>query len=376
MPSPLLLVACWVCALLGPASLLLIPALIAGTIALASRRRWIGLSALVALNPLTVLFVGGIVSYIGGAPCFRTAGYLDIEAFNLDPSSRCFWSGGGGCLLSGNEWVYITPHNLALRLMSRTFGPPSRSYDGPYPSKDEALALVAGAASVPLSGLMADRIEVDGRACSLEEGVGYALVTGLGFFPEYEADTPEEERIKVSAAIHQERCLVLRIRQEEVRGDYLVLSDTANGKPFAYFDLPRRGRSGPPVRYYDPKYLHALQSAAEKGEAGTLERLAGQGVAIDLQTRTGRTALMTAVNCGHVEAVSALLAQGADVNLKDNNEQTALYLLGQDHGAICALLLEYGADVNVRDHRKMTPLMYAVAYGSRSVAKMLLSAGG
>ena len=350
MPSPLLLLACWVCALLGLS--LVIIALIAGAIALASRRRWIGLSVLVALNPLTVLFVGGIVSYVGGAPCLRTAGYLDIEAFNLDPSTRCFWRSSGGCLSSGNEWVYIIPHNLALRLMSRTFGPPSRSYDGPYPSKDEALALVAGAASVPLSGLMADRIEVDGRACSLEEGVGYALVTGLGFFPEYEADTPGEERIKVSAAIHQERCLVLRIRQEEVRGDYLVLSDTANGKPFAYFDLPRRGRSGPPVRYYDPKYIHALQSAAKKGEAGTLERLAGLGVAIDLQTRTGRTALMTAVEHSHVEAVSVLLAHGAAVNIKDNNRQTALHLLGQNEEEIHDLLLQYGADVKVHDYRK------------------------
>jgi hypothetical protein len=355
MPSPLLLVACWVCALLGPASLLLIPALIAGTIALASRRRWIGLSALLALNPLTVLFVGGIVSYVGGAPCLRFVGYPGADAFNLDPSTRCFRT-GGGCLLLGNEWVYLIPHNLALRLMSRTFGPPSRSYDGPYPSKDEALALVSNAPTASVSGLMADRVEAGRKVYLLEEGVGYALVIGLRFFPEYEADTPEEERIKVSAAIHQERCLVLRIRQKDTGHDYVVLCDTANGKPFAYFQLLRKHPTCAPVRYYDPKYVHALQSAAEKGEAGTLERLAGQGVALDLQTRTGRTALMTAVEHSHVEAVSALLAHGADVNLKDGNEQTALYLLGPHDREICALLLEHGADVNVRDRHGKTPL--------------------
>jgi hypothetical protein len=47
----------------------------------------------------------------------------------FDPATRCFRV-GGGCLVSGNEWAFIGPHNMGLRLISRLFGPPPRSYAG------------------------------------------------------------------------------------------------------------------------------------------------------------------------------------------------------------------------------------------------------
>ena len=45
-----------------------------------------------------------------------------------------------------------------------------------------------------------------------------------------------------------------------------------------------------------------------------------------------------------------LLARGADVNVKDNKNQTALMVASQNgHREIVELLLAKGADINARD---------------------------
>lgn len=280
----------------------------------------------------------------------------------------------------GNEWISISPHNSALGLMSWVFGPPSRSYDGPYPSKEQALAILSEATEVAMPDILSDRIPCGPDVCLLEEGVGPALVSGLGFYPLDKPDDSDEDQIKISAVFYQERCLVLRIRQKRNYLDYLLLIDRTKGKPFAYFHIlkegqPRMGRNYHPVNYYDPEYLHALQGAADKGDMESLKRLLDRGVEIDLQTDTGGTALLTAVYRGQAHAVSFLLARGADVNKADNSGHTPLFHLDIDDGTMCALLLKHGADITLRDWWGNTPLLHTVSHGNPDVVEKLLAAG-
>ena len=55
-----------------------------------------------------------------------------------------------------------------------------------------------------------------------------------------------------------------------------------------------------------------------------------------------------------------LLEKGANVDAKDEGEDTPLHLASREgHEAVIALLLEKGTDVNVKDKGGLTPLHYA-----------------
>ncbi|MCL4361835.1 ankyrin repeat domain-containing protein [Candidatus Dependentiae bacterium] len=91
--------------------------------------------------------------------------------------------------------------------------------------------------------------------------------------------------------------------------------------------------------------IQALIEASKKGEAGKIEEIIQSGyVNINVQDITGRTALMWASKFGHVKTVTLLLHSGADVNIKDNYDFTALRLAElNDHEKIIELLNQANA---------------------------------
>jgi len=71
-----------------------------------------------------------------------------------------------------------------------------------------------------------------------------------------------------------------------------------------------------------------------------------------------------------------LLAKKADVNVRNNNGQTALMLAATDgYREVVKLLLAKKALVNARDKNGRTALMFASQGGHRQVKKLLLRAG-
>lgn len=97
-------------------------------------------------------------------------------------------------------------------------------------------------------------------------------------------------------------------------------------------------------------------------------------------TKSGKSALSTAVTYGNVKAVQCLLCANVDVNFADNGGSTALMWASENmhHPAaleILDLLIRSGADVNKPDIYGRTALDRMCASGCAPGVDMLLNAG-
>lgn len=87
-------------------------------------------------------------------------------------------------------------------------------------------------------------------------------------------------------------------------------------------------------------------------------------------------ALSVAAFSGDMAEVEALIAKGADVNAKDENDRTPLsWAAYYDKREVVELLISKGADVNAKDNVGMTPLHEAIRRGKKEFALFLISKG-
>ena len=95
---------------------------------------------------------------------------------------------------------------------------------------------------------------------------------------------------------------------------------------------------------------------------------------VNKQNSFGSTALMLAAWQGQDRVVKLLLDYGADVQLVDNLEETAIHLALTSSGneRTAKLLVNGGADVNRRDRFGRSPLCLAVELGYEGVLDLLL----
>lgn len=155
--------------------------------------------------------------------------------------------------------------------------------------------------------------------------------------------------------------------------------------------------------------LGELSRVAGGGKLGRLRELLANGTQVDAQDHEGATALMHAVENGHVDAVRMLLEMEADVNVPTPRGITALSVAmsrgdeevvqmllerraaantscstgcsvlmaaaGHGHGGVARMLLECGAHANARNSSGCTALMVAAQEGRRELVQVLLEAG-
>ena len=103
------------------------------------------------------------------------------------------------------------------------------------------------------------------------------------------------------------------------------------------------------------------------------------GLALPVHAQANKdlnAALFTAVEQGNFKEVKNLIAQGADVNAKDESEKTPLHFSAQNGDIKMAkLLIKKGAQLEAKDNGNATPLFYAAASDKNKMVKYLLSKG-
>jgi hypothetical protein len=121
-----------------------------------------------------------------------------------------------------------------------------------------------------------------------------------------------------------------------------------------------------------------LMYAAQAGSVARLRRLVAQGAQLELKDYAGRAALFFASQTGRVEAVRELLARGAAAGAADLDGITPLYVASlYGHVEVVRELLAQGAaaNVNAASGSGYTPLHVASYGGHLEVVRELLIRG-
>lgn len=116
-----------------------------------------------------------------------------------------------------------------------------------------------------------------------------------------------------------------------------------------------------------------MEPLPEKQVLATVLALLESGANPNGVDDSGDTALMKAARYGHVNVAAALLAAGAEVNLRAKNGSTALYsaVVGGNPKLLIPLLLKHQADTNVPGYEGRTPLCYAALRRADAVELLL-----
>ena len=86
--------------------------------------------------------------------------------------------------------------------------------------------------------------------------------------------------------------------------------------------------------------------------------------------------IWNAIEVGNIEAVKQYLANGVDVNARDENDSTPLHIaVWEGHKEIAKLLIAAGADVNAKKQGGITPLLITVDNGDRGSIELFIAAG-
>ncbi|MEL6778299.1 MAG: ankyrin repeat domain-containing protein [Cyanobacteria bacterium J06597_16] len=115
----------------------------------------------------------------------------------------------------------------------------------------------------------------------------------------------------------------------------------------------------------------AARSASSIHRADILELLILQGANIDQADSQGRTAMMHAVEKGHLDAIATLINHNANLLLRDTAGQTALMQAKQHHNREIVQVLQQ-AEVS---QQQAVKLLKAVTFGNLAQVQQLLSAG-
>src|SRR5438045_1270422 len=109
-------------------------------------------------------------------------------------------------------------------------------------------------------------------------------------------------------------------------------------------------------------YNEAFRDAASNGDIKEMKRLIADGADINSKNDDGNTALMSAVinvKCP-IDIIKTLIDAGADVNAQDEYGMTALIYSVKVHCMESVqLLLSSGADKELRDKNNKTALIHA-----------------
>ena len=124
----------------------------------------------------------------------------------------------------------------------------------------------------------------------------------------------------------------------------------------------------------------SIREAAKDGNIGAVKQHIAAGTDVDAKTG-GETPLHMAARFGQSQVAELLIAEGADVNAKNDEGKTALHEAAVNgHKEIAQLLIAKGADVNAKvasgPKQGLTPLDAANETNHPETADLLRKHGG
>lgn len=121
---------------------------------------------------------------------------------------------------------------------------------------------------------------------------------------------------------------------------------------------------------------YRLHNAARHDDVRTQQQSLAQGAQLENRDDQGRTALLVATHGNQVAAAKALIEAGADVNAKDNiDDSPYLYAGARGLNDILRLTLSHGADLKSTNRYGGTALIPAAERGHVETVQMLIDAG-
>ena len=119
-----------------------------------------------------------------------------------------------------------------------------------------------------------------------------------------------------------------------------------------------------------------IREAARQGNIEAVKQYLADGVDVNAKDDWGKTPLHSTAEMRRKEIAELLIANGADVNAKDSWGITPLhYATANDQKETVELLIAEGAEVNVKDKYDGTPLHSATANDHKEIAKLLIAEG-
>ncbi|GHS93191.1 hypothetical protein AGMMS49949_06200 [Alphaproteobacteria bacterium] len=143
-------------------------------------------------------------------------------------------------------------------------------------------------------------------------------------------------------------------------------------KVIKIFELNKQGKLGDLVR--NSKLFNAIQN----GDLEAVQQLLNEGADINAKDNSDQTPLFIAVSKKETEIIKLLLdTKGIAVNAKNQEaERTSLHVAARDgFYDIVKLLVEKEADVQAGDKHRSTPLHYAASNGKIDVVEFLVESG-
>jgi ankyrin repeat protein len=190
----------------------------------------------------------------------------------------------------------------------------------------------------------------------------------------------EQRRIEILDALVRKGAAVnARARPMVTWQPTPLLLAIREGQPSVALWLLEHG-ADPSVWSVEPgdRHLNALMWATRTGLPDVVGALLAKGVAVDLRNDDESTALLEAFSGrgDSTACVQALIVAGADANVRDNEGHTALILAARsDAVEALRLLLASGATANATDKQGWSALMHAAHRGQVDAARELLAAG-
>lgn len=121
---------------------------------------------------------------------------------------------------------------------------------------------------------------------------------------------------------------------------------------------------------------YPLHQAVINNDTQSIKQILSQKTLIDERDETGSTALMVATRANNVHAAHMLIEAGADVNAKDNIQDSPyLYAGAQGYLKILRMTLMHGADLKSINRYGGTALIPAAERGHVETVRTLIATG-